>query len=102
MNFVFFSPYTLMWNTTLVEKSLKVNLEDEENKLFVVNCNTDLVDHCMNFNASGLGVDVSKDKKLEICNRCNSYKNLLRKNLDKNFFDLQDLITKDDIIFINN
>ncbi len=63
MNFVFFSPYTLMWNTTLVEKSLKVNLEDEENKLFVVNCNTDLVDHCMNFNASGLGVDVSKDKK---------------------------------------
>lgn len=102
MNFVFFSPYTLMWNTTLVEKSLKVNLEDEENKLFVVNCNTDLVDHCMNFNASGLGVDVSKDKKLEICNRCNSYKNLLRKNLDKNFFDLQDLITKDDIILINN
>ena len=33
MNFVFFSPYTLMWNTTLVEKSLKANLDTDENKI---------------------------------------------------------------------
>ena len=32
--FCFFLVYTLMWNTTLVEKSLKANLDTDENKIF--------------------------------------------------------------------
>ena len=100
MNFVFFSPYTLMWNTTLVEKSLKANLDTDENKIFVINCNKDLIDHCMCFNASGLRLDASKKEKNQICNRCNSYKKVLRKNFDKNFFDLEDLLSKNDTAII--
>ncbi len=96
MNFVFFSPYTLMWNTTLVEKSLKINLDNDENKIFVINCNKDLIDHCMCFNALGLTTDASNQEKNQICKRCNSYKKVLRKKFDKIFYDLNDLLSEND------
>jgi hypothetical protein len=102
MNFVFFSPYTLMWNITLVEKALKINLDSSENKIFVVNCNKDLTEHCMCFYAYGLTIHSTKEDKESICIKCVSYKNLLRAKLDKIFYDIETLLTTDDNIFIDN
>ena len=63
MNFVFFSPYTSMWNMSLIERAVYKNLQHEENNLFIINCNEDLTDHCMVFNALKLDNNASKEQK---------------------------------------
>jgi len=91
-----------MWNITLVEKALKINLDSSENKIFVVNCNKDLIEHCMCFDAYGLATHSTKEEKENVCKKCVSYKNLLRVKFDKIFYDIKTLLTTDDNTFIDN
>ena len=100
MNFVFFSPYTSMWNMSLIERAVYKNLQHEENNLFIINCNEDLTDHCMVFNALKLDNNASKEQKKKICKRCISYKNLANKRLD-NQYDIKNLLQENDFLEID-